>query len=283
MKTSFTDDAYVGMYKYNIPENNDVIGLDLHTESGLMIVGMGRLRPGIPSSLNAFCVSDYTSGQSPHLWGFPNYDMNTLQASFYEDSSRKRLTKRHATYSAGYYKHFFNNYRHANKVIKGKPSVQSNIVDDNFNIISVVHPEVDDQCNRLFVVDSGVLQYSATEIYEVQNPALIVFFLPSNGCETREFPVIRRVEIPKSFWTTPAGFNYITVDRHKGTCDDAFVYITNAFDSSVVVYDYKRNIFSYINDTSMKPIMSESNMVFNDGSSDPFSYTLPLGVASTIA
>ncbi|XP_055687207.1 L-dopachrome tautomerase yellow-f-like [Lutzomyia longipalpis] len=278
------DETYIGPYQYNIPENNDVIGLSLHKKSGLMLVGMGRLRPGIPSTLNAFCITDYETGTSPHVWGFPNYEMNTLKASFYGDAQtgRRKFVKRDMIYSSGFYKHLFGDYRREVASFGGQrlPAKKS-FSSDDFSIISVVHPEVDNLCNRLYAVDSGILQYSATEIYEVQLPAIIVFELPSNGCESRQFPVIRRVEIPKRYWTTAAGFNFITIDygSKKSSCDDVFLYITNAFDSSILVYDYQKDCFSSVTDPSMRPIIAESTMVFHDTSMD-LNYQLPLGVCN---
>uniref|UniRef100_A0A1B0DIC1 Uncharacterized protein n=1 Tax=Phlebotomus papatasi TaxID=29031 RepID=A0A1B0DIC1_PHLPP len=76
----------IGKYPYYIPAQNDVNGIQYHTQSGLMIAAVGRIRPGVPSTLNAFCVADYDKGTSPYLWGFPDYEKNTLKAEFYGNS-----------------------------------------------------------------------------------------------------------------------------------------------------------------------------------------------------
>uniref|UniRef100_A0A1B0DQY0 Uncharacterized protein n=1 Tax=Phlebotomus papatasi TaxID=29031 RepID=A0A1B0DQY0_PHLPP len=259
------DNAMIGKYPYHIPTNNDVYGAGYHAKSGLMLTTVGRIRPGVPSSLNGFCVSDYEKGSSPHFWGFPNYEMNTLKASFYEgttDYSRSRSFRRKAQkYSAGYYNHFYGNY---------------NPLED-FSIVSVYRPNIDDVCNRLYVMDTGLLHYSATEVYNVQNPALIVFDLPSNGCQTRKFPVIRRVEIPNHLWNDPTGFCYITHDHQpKGSCDDVILYIANSFgDNSLTVYDYKKGSFWTFNDPSFNPIAAESKIVFNY-----HNYELPVAIVN---
>lgn len=255
--------------------------------SELMVVAVGRLRPGVPSTLNAFCVSDYPKGTSPHLWGFPNQEKNVLEASFYGEevpnNQDRSLTQKFKKFSPGYYQHFFSIYGSHNNYQNGfpfaghkKPFYNSNNPYEDFKIISVYYPIVDDRCNRLFVIDTGVLQYSPTEIYEVQSPALIVFDLPGNGCQTRDFPLIRRVEIPGHLWKTQAGFSIITLDyQKKGSCDDLILYITNTLDSNVISYDYRTGNFWSTTDNSMKPIMSESYVLFKGNT-----YQLPIGIGN---
>lgn len=254
--------------------------MEHHAQSGLMFAAIVRLRPGIPSTLNAFCVSDYPQGTSPHLWGFPNYEQNTIKVSFYgEPDDSRRTGVKETKYSAGYYNHFFRSFRrgsHHNDY--RKPVFQYYNSEEDFSIVSAHHSAVDNQCNRLFTLDSGALRYSEDEFYRVQNPALIVFHLPSNGCTTRQFPVVRRVEIPDYLWSNSVGYNVMTVDHQpKGSCDDIFVYFCNAFDNRVLVYDFKKDSFWNIEHSlSMTPIMSESYMIFRND----YKYQLPLGVTS---
>uniref|UniRef100_A0A1B0DIC2 Uncharacterized protein n=1 Tax=Phlebotomus papatasi TaxID=29031 RepID=A0A1B0DIC2_PHLPP len=99
----YSDYTLIGKYPYRIPGNNDITGIEYHAKSGLMVTTVGRIRPGIPSTLNAFCVADYDKGTSPYIWGFPDYEKNTLKPEFYRDSfydSRNLLNKNH-NYSAG--------------------------------------------------------------------------------------------------------------------------------------------------------------------------------------
>ncbi|XP_055699434.1 L-dopachrome tautomerase yellow-f-like, partial [Phlebotomus papatasi] len=255
--SNLKNNTLIGKYPYHIPSNTDILGVGYHANSGLMLTTVGRIRPGVPSTLNAFCVADYEKGSSPHIWGFPDYNKNTLKAYYYDDNSAyyaRNLSRKEGGYSPGYY------YSYS---------------DYDFSIISVYHPNVDDQCNRLYVVDTGVLSYGVSELYNVQNPAIIVFDLPSNGCQTRHFPVIRRIEIPISFWKNPVGFVFIAIDHQaKKSCDDVFLYITNTFDSSLTVYDYKKGSFWTFSSPSMGPIIAESKMVFNNY----FHYEFILGI-----
>ncbi|XP_055688247.1 L-dopachrome tautomerase yellow-f-like [Lutzomyia longipalpis] len=286
------DDAMIGPYPYYIPTNNDIIGIEYHAASGLFIASVVRIRPGIPSTQNAFCVSDYAKGTSPHIWGFPNYAVNTLKASFFHDpvsgitrsnlKGTEETDRMNITYSAGYYKYFFEDYRRGlvyggHKKTSKKHYNYPYSTDEDYTIIDSHHPLVDNRCNRLFNVDSGVLHYSTSEQFDVQFPSLLIYELPYDGCRTRRFPLLRRVEIPRHLWEVSLGYNFISIEYiPKGSCDDVFIYVGNAFDNRLLVYDYKRNNFWNIEDSSMKPILSEANMVFNGD----FDYTLVLGITS---
>uniref|UniRef100_A0A1B0DQX8 Uncharacterized protein n=1 Tax=Phlebotomus papatasi TaxID=29031 RepID=A0A1B0DQX8_PHLPP len=254
------DDTLIGPYPYHIPINNNVLGIAYHAQSGLMVTSVARLRPGVPSAINAFCVADYDQGTSPYLWGFPDYEKNTLKEEFYAGGDQSRKLNKQDKYSENYYNDYQDKYY------------------NDFSIISSYHPIVDDRCNRLFALDTGALYYGPNgPIYYVQNPSLIVFELPPHGCDTRYFPLSRRVEFPNHLWEDPIGFLYIALDyQPKGSCDDLFLYITNVFDARVIVYDYKRGDFWYFADPSFRPYMAEAYMVFNKN----FEYYFPIAVTN---
>ncbi|XP_059611835.1 L-dopachrome tautomerase yellow-f-like [Phlebotomus argentipes] len=225
-----------------------------------MITTVGRLRPGVPSTLNAFCLKDYEEGTSPHLWGFPNYERNTLKASFYNQG--RVLASFRKNYYPAYYNHIYATYNREN----------------DYTIINVYFPHVDERCNRLFALDTGYLRYSPTLSYDVQYPALLVYGLPANGCQTRNFPLIRRIEIPKHLWTLSLGFITVTLDyQPKGSCEDVILYICNTLDNSLVVYDYKRGDFWSFVDDSMKPILSQTAVYFKT-----FTFYVPLGLSNIV-
>ncbi|XP_059612752.1 L-dopachrome tautomerase yellow-f-like [Phlebotomus argentipes] len=272
-------DTYIGPYKYNLPYNNDIIGIEYHHYSKLMFGIVVRLRPGVPSTLNAFCTTDYAKNSSPRYWGFPNYEVNQLKASYYGQTrdAGRQLEQKHSNYSAGYFNYFFGGSRHSLQYGTQKHYKKTYNSVDGFNIVSSHHLIVDNRCNRLYALDSGTLHYSATEIYTVQLPAILVFDLPLNGCQTRNFPVIRRVEIPGYLFNNPVGYNFLSLDQQpKGTCDDVYVYASNAFDNRVLVYDYKKNSFWNVEHTLMKPFIAESYMLFRED----YNYQLPLGVVN---
>ncbi|GAB0094192.1 hypothetical protein DMENIID0001_094470 [Sergentomyia squamirostris] len=269
------EDSYIGRYPYYIPENVDPTGLAHHAPSEIMIITTGRIRVGVPTALNAFCTSDYKKGTSPRLWGFPDYKKNTLPASVYGDSvvGARALDTKPTNYSHGYYNFFFgdNRYDETRKLNYKRPYYAS----EDFKIMAVYSPVIDSDCNRLYVVDTGTLQYTGVGTFRVQSPALIVFDLPSDGCIRRQFLVLRRLEIPSHLWKNPMGFIHLTIDQEpKGSCDDVFIYIPNIFDNTLVVCDYRKGEFWSFTDQSMLPVYAESYMVFRDY----FHYSLPIGI-----
>ncbi|XP_055685914.1 L-dopachrome tautomerase yellow-f-like [Lutzomyia longipalpis] len=240
------DDDYIGPYPYYIRSNVDVLGSGYHAQSGLMIVTIGRLREGVPTTLNAFCTSDYPPGTSPHLWAFPDYKSNTLLPSDYSTNVHQgRKLDPEPTSDELRHKNPYNN----NYYIKS-----------DLRLISVYHASIDNKCNRLYVIDTGTMRTNDNVRYWIQKPALVVFDLPPDGCTTRKFPIIRRVELPESVWRDPLGFDYASIDHQiKGGCDDIFIYFDNIFDNSIVVYDYVKNDFWMLaNHTSFLPVPDES-------------------------
>ncbi|GAB0094209.1 hypothetical protein DMENIID0001_094650 [Sergentomyia squamirostris] len=273
----FDGSVNIAKYQYYIPENNDIVAFSHHAKSGLVLATVPRFRPGIPSSLNAFCTKDYPAGTSPRLWAFPDYKKNAIKAFYYgipHDDAYNQTTIK--LYSAGYFNNFFGSQYNAISSNQQFPYQGYYSPLEDINIVSVYASHIDNYCNRLFVLDTGVLRYSSNEVYDVQKPAIVVFDLPDNGCETRKFPVIRRVEIPDHLWTNPIGFAGLTFDYTQKSCDDLIIYVTNLFDYSLIAYDYKNGQFWSIKDPSLKPTIAESRLLFKD----TYEYNIPLGVQS---
>ncbi|GAB0094194.1 Six-bladed beta-propeller, TolB-like [Sergentomyia squamirostris] len=264
------EDAYIGRHPYYVPENNDILGIAHHVPSGLMITTVGRIRVGVPSTLNAFCLADYPNSRSPYLWGFPDYKKNTLKASFFKgtdfDTPYDDLVREYPDYYQSY---------QTEASIKKSNNEQVYKPIEDFSIISVYSPVVDSKCNRLYVVDSGIMQFTSTASLRIQNPAILVFDLPSDGCKRRRFPLLKRLEIPGHLWKNPLGFIHLTVDQsNSDSCDDTFIYIPNIFDNNLIVCNYKTSEFWSFTDPTMNPILSESKMSYKD----LFAFTIPMGI-----
>ncbi|XP_055680102.1 L-dopachrome tautomerase yellow-f-like [Lutzomyia longipalpis] len=262
------DNSWIGPYKYHIPENNDIVSTGYHPASGLMMVTVFRCRPGVPITVGAFCAKNYKYGSSPKIWGFPNYELNTLQASDYAEGSEEDQTQ------VEYYKPYQNINYFNQKVTPKQPS---NIK----RLISVFHANVDEKCNRVFLLDAGVLQFYPfypNTTYIVQKPALVEISLPSDGCKTRNFPITRRSEFPDKIIAKGSnGLMYITTDyQSEDSCDDLFLYITNPFFAYLIVYDYRKDKFWAFDHQTFLPVIAESNFVFDK----TFKYKLGLGVMS---
>ncbi|XP_059611734.1 L-dopachrome tautomerase yellow-f2-like [Phlebotomus argentipes] len=221
--------------------------MGFHPLSKLMIVPIMRSRPGIPIILGAFCVTEDNIGTGPKIWGFPNYEMNSLRASDFQSET------------------------------SDKDKQQS----DMKRIISVYEITVDEKCNRAFFMDSGMLQYHENETYFIERPALWVIDLPSNGCESREFSIIRRTELPEDIVAKHSvranGFLYLSLDyQSENACDDLFLYVANAFHNFLVVYDYRNDEFWSFTHETFLPDVSASNMVYDEH----FQYEMVVGINS---
>ncbi|XP_055692432.1 L-dopachrome tautomerase yellow-f2-like [Lutzomyia longipalpis] len=282
-----SDDSSVGPYRYYIPENVAVNGFGYHPASGLFVVTFPRLRPGVPITLGAFCVDEYKMGSSPTIWGFPNYQMNTLQDSDFAGGSDEEKAAQNAwhnpnkfNYNTGnYYGNYGSNYysHQLPSYAKTYVHVQGWGQEDQ-RIIALFHMQIDEICNRGFLVDNGQLVYYQNATYTIQKPALWVIDLPANGCKTRNFPIIRRREFPDRIVAkSPNGYVHITLDyQSEDSCDDLFLYITNCFFFFLVVYDYKKDAFWTFEHETFLPVIAESHFVYDK----TFDYDWALGLHS---
>ncbi|XP_059611730.1 L-dopachrome tautomerase yellow-f2-like [Phlebotomus argentipes] len=261
-----------------------------------MVVVIVRIRPGVPTSLAAFCASDYSEGSSPKIWGFPNYEINALRDSDFiggPDEEGRKFHSKPNKYHHGqsYYTNYggnYQNYHHGHYQSSHQqvqvPIYQSPITkppppqESTDRIISVCYLTMDEKCNRLFTMDNGHLYYYHNTTYLIKNPTLTVIGIPSNGCKTRNFPIIRLAEFPDSIAARGSyGFMVSTLDyQESGSCDDLFVYIANAFSSYLTVYDYKNDDFWYFDHETFFPVIAESHFVFDR----TYYYDLPLGMYS---
>lgn len=98
---------------------------------------------------------------------------------------------------------------------------------DENRIVSVYRSRVD-ECDRLWFVDTGNLEYpnNATQI---QSPAIWVLDLKTDR-------PIRRFEIPASIITDGHGIASITPDVIHGNCDNTFAYLPDLVNYSLHVY-----------------------------------------------
>ncbi|XP_055679876.1 L-dopachrome tautomerase yellow-f2-like isoform X1 [Lutzomyia longipalpis] len=277
-----SENSWVGPYRYYIPENQGVNSFGYHPSSGLFIVTMVRFRPGIPTSLGAFCVQENAIGSSPRIWGFPNYQINALRDSDFASGSAEEAARNAWKKPNKYYYSNGSYYANPQYLYQEKPSGinYGDYYDNSPRIISVFHVNVDEHCNRVFFVDNGQLVYYSNTTYTIQKPALWVIDLPVNGCETRNFPIIRRTELPDRIAAkAPNGYMHITLDyQSKNSCDDLFVYIANTFFSYLIVYDYKKDEFWLFDHETFKPVVAESHFVFEE----TFKYDMPLGLHNLV-
>ncbi|XP_044728504.1 L-dopachrome tautomerase yellow-f2-like [Chrysoperla carnea] len=101
---------------------------------------------------------------------------------------------------------------------------------DTLNLVSIYRTTVD-ECDRLWMVDTGLLEYTRNRTY-VRSPRILVLDLNKN-----EF--IHQFEIADELHTPKSTFASIAVDVTPNHCDQTFAYIPDLSANQVVVYDMK--------------------------------------------
>ncbi|CRL01323.1 CLUMA_CG014255, isoform A [Clunio marinus] len=122
-----------------------------------------------------------------------------------------------------------------NPMLISYPNFQTNALDplnraDSSKIVSVYRPRVD-RCDRLWFVDTGVLEYTNNQI-NVQRPSIWTVDLKTNN-------LIGRFEIPSSVVPDGKGLASITLDDDD--CANTFAYVTDWFNRALIVYSAQQN------------------------------------------
>lgn len=119
-----------------------------------------------------------------------------------------------------------------------------------------------DRCDRLWFIDTGVLDYGETgddgdQPLTVQRPSIWVVDISTKDL----FLIQRRFEFLGDTVPTPAGLRGFTVDVRADSCDSYGVaYIANSVDNRIVVYDMQKEDAWYFEDhQSMAPIPGYSS------------------------
>ncbi|XP_072393941.1 dopaminechrome tautomerase-like isoform X2 [Diabrotica undecimpunctata] len=109
--------------------------------------------------------------------------------------------------------------------------------------IASVYRVMIDECNRLWVLDSGQLGDQVG-----CNPQILAFDLRTNR-------LISKYEIPKDQWTVNSTFVTPIVDiiSRENFCRDTYVYMADCTGPSIVVYDHLKRDSWIVQDETMKP------------------------------
>ncbi|XP_063700972.1 L-dopachrome tautomerase yellow-f-like [Culicoides brevitarsis] len=145
-------------------------------------------------------------------------------------------------------------------LLKPFPDVQTNKLDvnlqaDSRKIVSVYRTRLD-ECNRLWFVDTGLLEYPVGNLTQVQPPSIWVMN-PETGA------TLRRFEFPATMEQRGNGVASITVDVSSRNCDDAFAYVPDLFYNRMYVYSYRQNkAWTFVhNYFRMDPFQGDFNVV----------------------
>ena len=141
----------------------------------MLLCNFCRWKPGVASSLNYFIMSDE---KSPVLYPYPSWEVNTLPDTFPGNVS-----------STG----------NINKI-----KYHDKSMDDNgrmrLKIYSSFRLRID-ECDRLWVIDSGLTDISSS-FTQLAPPAIVIFDLHTDK-------LIKRFEIPKDYLKEDSFFSNI--------------------------------------------------------------------------
>jgi hypothetical protein len=126
---------------------------------------------------------------------------------------------------------------------------------DTNRIISVYRTRID-ECNRLWFVDTGVLE-TKDHITFIQDPSIWVIDL-------RTDKTLRRFELAIPLQEMAAGLQSITVDVDRTRCDEAFAYIPNSKSNKIIVYSYKDDEAWAFTDDTFKSNDQLATLKIND-------------------
>lgn len=90
-----------------------------------------------------------------------------------------------------------------------------------------------DACNRLWFVDTGMLEYPDNRL-QVQRPSLWIMDLTTNRR-------VHRFEIPEATVARGNGLASVTVDVQAGRCDRAFAYLPDLASNRLYVFSLEEN------------------------------------------
>ncbi|XP_059610189.1 L-dopachrome tautomerase yellow-f-like [Phlebotomus argentipes] len=130
--------------------------------------------------------------------------------------------------------------------------LEADLTPNPARIISVYRPTVD-VCNRLWFVDTGILEYPPGNRTVVQNPSIWIFDLRQNR-------IFRRFTIPDGIYGVEGvGLISLTVDTHAYNCDDAHAYMPNLELKNLLVYSLRRNDIWSFSHPFMQPDTANMN------------------------
>ncbi|XP_055851594.1 L-dopachrome tautomerase yellow-f2-like [Episyrphus balteatus] len=157
--------------------------------------------------------------------------------------------------------------------LRAYPDMDTNEFTDTANanrIISVYRTRVD-ACNRLWFIDTGMLELPDNKI-QVQRPSIWIIDLNTNK-------KINRFEIPQSIVSTGPGLASITVDVDNKACHKAFGYVPDLNNNALYVYSLEENrIWSFShNYFHFDPIQGDLSIGGQDFSWNDGIFSITLG------
>lgn len=192
--------------RYN-PNNNLPLGLEIWKDK--LFVTVPRWKGGVASSLNYIQLP--ADEKSPVLHPYPSWSANTLPIE---------VTKDGAAETTG------------GRADAPKPAATGEGLKDNSTIISTFRVTTD-QCNRLWVMDTGLADILGNP-NQIAPPAIVIFDLNTDQ-------LIRRYTIPSEHVKEDTFYANIVVEVPNDDCDNAYAYIPDLGSYALVVYSYQKD------------------------------------------
>ncbi|KAH8300582.1 hypothetical protein KR044_010060, partial [Drosophila immigrans] len=125
---------------------------------------------------------------------------------------------------------------------------------DCSKLISVYRTTVDAQCNRLWLIDSGIVN-ATISLNQICPPKIVAFDLATDQ-------MVVRYELPPSQVKQDSLHSNIVVDVRNGNCLDAHAFVTDVWRFGIVVYSLEKNrswrVTNY--NFSPNPVASDFNV-----------------------
>ncbi|CAH0730911.1 unnamed protein product, partial [Brenthis ino] len=123
-----------------------------------------------------------------------------------------------------------------------------------------------DECGRLWMVDTGLLEIPDNP-QQVQQPAIVIFDLNRNR-QIMRYP-LKNSDLPAA--NTPTGLASITIDIN-GDCGDAYAYVPDLTTFGIIVYSLKDNnswrhnhVYFHFNPTASNLHIAGQTFQWSDG------------------
>jgi len=193
-----------------IESHNLPLGLDVWKDK--LFITVPRWKSGVASSLNYITIGDE---KSPVLHPYPTWEANELPADVKTGTIESE-----------------SNYGGGRSDAKEAEKAGNILEKNNSTIISTFRIRID-ECDRLWVMDSGLADILGSPKQWAPN-SIAVFDLNTDK-------LIRRFVIPEDQVKEDSFFANIIVDTQASNCGDAFAYLPDLGSYAVVVYDFKND------------------------------------------
>ncbi|ALC48066.1 yellow-h [Drosophila busckii] len=104
---------------------------------------------------------------------------------------------------------------------------------DCTKLISVYRTAIDSQCNRLWLIDSGIVN-ATINLNQVCLPKIVVYDLDTDQ-------MVVSFQLPSSQVKQDSLHSNIVVDIRQGRCEDAHAFVTDVWRFGIVVYSLARH------------------------------------------